>query len=172
MIFVSGLRTIDCPSILACHNPEGLNPMAKTPELRAAKGGAKQADRHNLGDPVADAAKWARGLTTKRVADLFKTEKGLDGHWKQVQQEVTRGNKHFFASKTSPGGFTDGGKTSAEGKKLIAFIADAIVSAAKSKSVDFDFPLQKMQFTSDMAWLKIERVDGKLKVKSTPGSKK
>jgi len=146
--------------------------MAKTPEIRAAKGDAKQADRHNLGDPVADAAKWARALTTKRAADLFKTEKGLDGHWKQVQQEVTRGNKHFFATKTSPGGYTDGGKTSAEGKKLIAFIADAIVAAAKSKSVDFDFPLQQMKFNSDMAWLKLERVGGQVKVKSTPGSKK
>ena len=146
--------------------------MAKTPEIRAAKGDAKQADRHDLGDPVADAAKWARALTTKRVADLFKTEKGLVGHWKQVQQEVTRGNKNFFATKTSPGGYTDGGKTSAEGKKIIAFIADAIVAAAKSKSVDFDFPLQQMQFTSDMAWLKIERVNGQVKVKSTPGTKK
>lgn len=146
--------------------------MTKSPEMRAAKGDAKQADRHNLGDPVADATKWARSLTTKRVADLFKTEKGLDGHWKQVQQEVTRGNKHFFATKTSPGGYTDGGKTSAEGKKIVAFIADAIVAAAKSKSVDFDFPLQQMQFNSDVAWLKLERVGGQVKVKSTPGSKK
>ena len=109
--------------------------MAKTPEIRAAKGDAKEADRHNLGDPVADAAKWVRGLTTKRVSDLFKTEKGLEGHWKQVQQEVTRGNKHFFATK-------------------------------------IDFPLQEMKFTSDMAWLKLEKASGKVKVKSTPGTKK
>ena len=146
--------------------------MAKTPEIRAAKGDAKTADRHNLGDPVADAAKWARGLTTKRVADLFKTERGLDGHCKQIQQEVTRGNKHFFATKTAPGGYTDGGKTSAEGKKIIAFIADAIVAAAQAKTVNFDFSLRQMQFNPDMAWLKIERVGGQLKVKSTPGTKK
>ncbi|UPH72123.1 hypothetical protein LGT41_0004680 [Abyssibius alkaniclasticus] len=144
--------------------------MAKTPEIRAAKGDAKEADRHNLGDPVADAAKWVRGLTTKRVSDLFKTEKGLEGHWKQVQQEVTRGNKHFFATKTLPGGFTDGGKTSPEGKKMIAFIADAIVGAAKGSKIDF--PLQEMKFTSDMAWLKLEKASGKVKVKSTPGTKK
>lgn len=144
--------------------------MAKTPEIRGAKGSAKQADRHNLGDPVKDAAKWARALTTKRVSDLFKTEKGLKGHWKQVQQEVTRGNKHFFATKTLPGGYTDGGKTSPEGKKIIGFIADAIVGAAKGSKIDFE--LQQMKFNNDMAWLKIEKVKGRIKVKSTPGKKK
>ena len=84
---------------------------------------------------------------------------------------MTRGNKHFFATKAE-GGYTDGGKTSAEGKKIIAFIADAIVAAAQAKTVNFDFSLRQMQFNSDMAWLKIERVGGQLKVKSTPGTKK
>jgi hypothetical protein len=29
-----------------------------------------------------------------------------------------------------------------------------------------------MKFNNDMAWLKIEKVDGKVKVKTTPGTKK
>ena len=144
--------------------------MAKSKELKEQKHGARGADRHNLGDPVGDAAKWTRGLTTKRVSDLFKTEAGLGGHWKQIQQEVTRGNKHFFATADLGGGYNDGGKTSAEGKKMIAFIADAVVVAAKKSK--FDFELQQMKFTQDMAWLKIERNKGRLKVKSTPGKKK
>ena len=130
--------------------------MGKPDEVKKKKQDARGADRHNLAKPDVDAAKWARSLTTKRVADLFKTEKGLPGHWKQIQQEVDRGNKYFQES----------GKTSKAGKVLCKFIADAIVKAAEK--ADFDFPLQQLKFTSDMSWLKISKEGKRLLIKSRP----
>lgn len=130
--------------------------MPKTQDLKAQKSAAKAADRHNITSPAADAAAWARALTTKRVADLFKTERGLDGHWRQIQQEINRGNNHFVENN----------RTTDVGKKLIRFIADAIEKAAKAAK--FDFPEQQLKFTADTGWLKISRQNGKVNVRSRP----
>ena len=140
--------------------------MAKTSELRSAKAAAKGGDRHNMTRPDQQPAEWARQLTTLRVADLFKTLNGLPGHWAQVQAEVNAGNHHFYAVNQFGGGYNDGGKTSAEGKDIIKFISSAIVSAAKA--ADFDFGVQQLSFTRDMAWLKISRTAGNVTVHSTP----
>ncbi len=131
--------------------------MVKPNEVKGqTKTDAKAADRHAPVRPDADAALWARTLTTKRVSELFKTLPGLDGHWKQVQAEVNAGNKYF----------TENSKTTEEGKKLIKFIGDAVVKAAESAK--FDFPAQQLKFTNDTGWLKIERAAGKVNVKSRP----
>jgi hypothetical protein len=129
--------------------------MAKPDSLKDQKAAGKSADRHNIAAPAADRNAWARGLTTKRVADLFKTLPGLDGHWTQLQNEVNRGNNNFVGAD---------GKTDADGKKIIKFISDAVIKAADD--ADFDFPMQQLKFTKDMGWLKILREGGKLKVKS------
>ncbi|POM16652.1 hypothetical protein CSX04_04947 [Burkholderia cepacia] len=62
---------------------------------------AQEADRHNLARPAVNGALWARGLTTQRVADLFRTQRGLPGHWMQVQNEVNAGNRYFMVSRTA-----------------------------------------------------------------------
>ncbi len=128
--------------------------MAKPDSVKDLKHDAKDADRHNITAPTADRDKWARTVTTQRVADLFKTLQGLDGHWTQLQQEINRGNNNFVAN----------GKTDEEGKKLIKFISDAVEKAAGAAK--FDFPQQELKFTADMGWLKISREGGKVKVKS------
>ena len=128
----------------------------KPNEVKGEKQAAKEADRHNITGPAADGPKWARSLTTTRVADLFKTLPGLPGHWTELQGEINRGNKHFVV----------GSKTTDAGKTLIKFIADAVVKAAENAK--FDFPLQQLKFTGDMSWLKLERKNGKVSVKSQP----
>lgn len=135
--------------------------MSKHDALRGdIKEQAREADRHNLVRPDVNGALWARGLTTKRVADLFRTLPGLPGHWMQLQNEVNAGNRYFY------GGIQNGSVTTDEGKALIRWIADAVVSAAEKAS--FDFPLQQLRFTADMGWLKLQRVSGRVMVFSRP----
>lgn len=130
----------------------------RTPELRNEKHEAKKADRHNIISPAeeADRARWARTITTLRVSDLFKTLNGLNGHWMQIQNEINRGNSRFVVR----------GVTGEEDKNYVRFISDAVVSAANDAG--FDFPLMQLKFASDMGWLKIDRVNGRVTVWSRP----
>lgn len=87
--------------------------MSKDDALRGdIKGRAQHADCHNLARPAASGALWTRGLTTQRVADLFRTLPGLPGHWMQLQNEVNAGSRYFY-------GVQNGSVTTAEGKALI-----------------------------------------------------
>jgi hypothetical protein len=86
---------------------------------------------------------WARGLTTTRVADLFRTQAGLAGHWQQLQVQVNAGNNHFYKTADLGAGYNDGGRTSEEGKTLMRWIADAIIAAAKD--ADFNFTIQQLK---------------------------
>lgn len=72
--------------------------------------------RHNPVMPANAAGLWARGLTTTRVADLFRTLPGLPGHWMQLQGAVDAGNDGFFSTTDFGAGRNDGGPTSAEGR--------------------------------------------------------
>jgi len=47
-------------------------------------------DRHHIPNPFFDLGGWYRSLIIGRIPDLFKTEKGLSGHWNQVCQEINR----------------------------------------------------------------------------------
>ena len=113
---------------------------------------------------------WARGLTTTRVADLFRTLPGLRGHWAQLQNAVNAGNNHFYSdpSHVVPGygRVFEGGYTSPEGKELCRWIADAVISAAEQAT--FDFPLEQLEFTRDMGWLKLYRQNGQVILLSRP----
>lgn len=123
-------------------------------------------NRHNPTMPANAAELWARGLTTTRVADLFRTLPGLPGHWIQFQGAVNAGNNHFFTTTNFGGGRNDGGRTSEEGKTLITWIANAVIAAAEAAT--FDFPMQQLQFTRDTGWLKLSRVNGRVIVHSRP----
>jgi hypothetical protein len=133
--------------------------MYKSAELRNAKVAAKAADRHQIVSPrgrEGNAPLWARSTTTQRVADLFRTERGLPGHWQQLQQEVSRGNTHF----------QDPGVDIAQGRELARFIAAGIEKAAGA--ANFDFGELTLKFPNDWGWLKIRREDGKVIVRSRP----
>jgi hypothetical protein len=132
----------------------------------AVKHGAINEDRHNPTMPAVSAELWARGLTTTRVADLFRTEPGLGGHWVQLQGAVNAGNNHFFVVTQFGLGFHNGGRTSDLGKTLITWISDAVIAAAEVAT--FDFTMLQLRFTSDMGWLKLSRENGRVIVTSRP----
>ena len=141
--------------------------MGKPDALKGqVKHDARAGDRHNPTMPNHNAWVWARELTTNRVADLFSTLGGLPGHWEQLQNAINAGNNHFYAVTQHGGGYSDGGKTSEEGKKLITFISEAVIAAARNAK--FDFPLHTLKFTNDMAWLKISRANGGVHTTSKP----
>lgn len=145
--------------------------MATKPDIiKAAKDAGVAGDRHTPTAVAVSPGVWARELSTLRISDLFRTLPGLPGHWAQVQAQVNAGNHYFFQTTITGPGFNDGGKTSDEGKGIIAFLADAIVGAADAAA--FDFPVMQMKFTSDSAFLKIARVNGRLDIKSSPGNRK
>ncbi len=145
--------------------------MATKPDsVKAAKSAAINADRHAPTGVAVSPGVWARELSTLRISDLFRTLPGLAGHLAQIQGQVNAGNHYFYQTTKLGGGFTDGGKTSDEGKAIIAFLADSIVSAAKAAT--FDFPFMQLSFTQDSAFLKISRVNGRVVISSTPGSQK
>ncbi|WP_175769443.1 PAAR-like protein [Burkholderia cenocepacia] len=121
------------------------------------KGHAQAENRHNLTRPEVNGPLWGRGVTTQRVADLFRTREGLAGHWTQLQNEVNAGVKQFYRREFG---------TSEEGKIMFRWISDAVVSAAKKTR--FDFPRLELRFSPDMGWLKIERLNGFLNVSSRP----
>jgi hypothetical protein len=140
------------------HKPAGLKGQTKHDAIAE--------DRHNPTMPPNDPLLWARGLTTTRVADLFRTLPGLPGHWLQLQGAVNAGNNFFYTTTNFGGGLNDGGRTSEQGKHLINWIALAVIAAAKAAT--FDFPMQQLQFTKDTGWLKLSRVNGKVIVHSSP----
>ena len=125
------------------------------------------ADRHAPTMPNDEAGSWARELTTTRVSVLFRTLPGLDGHWTQIQGLVNAGNSYFFTKTYFTDNISnDGGATSEEGKELIKWIANAVISAAEASP--FDFPLKQLEFTRDLAWLKIQKTGGRLIIWSSP----
>ncbi|MBO1359024.1 hypothetical protein J2D73_04315 [Acetobacter sacchari] len=145
--------------------------MARKPDsVRAARHEASSGDRHLPTAVEQNSGLWARELSTLRIADLFLTARGLPGHWTQIQMQIRAGNNFFFRTENYGNGFNDGGKTTSEGRELFAYIADSIVRAAMN--ADFDFGEQRMEFPPDCAFLKMSRINGVVKVSSTPGELK
>ena len=110
---------------------------SKPDSIRNAKDAAQQGDRHAPTSVSDDFGLWARELSMLRISDLFKTLPGLAGHWAQIQGQVNAGNHYFFQTTSSGGGFNDGGKTSTDGRDVIAYLADAIVGAALEAGLTF-----------------------------------
>lgn len=143
----------------------------KPHEVRAQKHAAKAADRHKLPRPGVDAGAWARGLTTKRVADLFGNSlnpdgsyrltaaqalAGFDNHLQQIQQEIN----------SAIAVFSSFGTTTEQGKKFMRWVAKAILSAAKDSRFDFD--RKTLKFGTDLGYLKLEKRNGRVLVYSRP----
>lgn len=104
-------------------------------KIDGLKGQTKHAaiaeDWHNPTMPANDAELWACGLTTTLVVDLSRPfprpSRALDSTTNGGQ----RRQQYFYAVSDHGGGFNDGGQTSAKGRLLIAWIANAVISAAE-----------------------------------------
>lgn len=116
----------------------------------------KPDDRHSITNPYEDPNRWAESVKKTRVNDLFKTKGGLDGHVKQIEQEIKRVVSEKNKSSQMEGMGGD------EVKKLITAvesIKSSIVAAAKA--ADFDFEKFGMDFGFG-ASLYLEKKSGKL----------
>jgi len=113
-------------------------------------------DRHNITNPYDDPGRWAESLKKTRVNDLFKTKGGLDGHVKQLEQEIKR-----VVSKKNIGNQMEDMSGEDVGKMMTAVetIKSAIVSAGKAATFDFDKFGMDFGFGSS---LYLEKKDGKL----------
>lgn len=145
--------------------------IGKPPAIRSQKHAAKSADRHKLPRPKADPAKWGRGLTTKRVADLFgnglnpdgsyrltaeQASAGFDNHLMQIQQEI---NSALAAFDKLP-------MPKEEQKAILRWVGKSVLSAAKDSRFNFD--QKTLRFGEDMAWLKFKREKNQVIVSSRP----
>jgi len=119
-------------------------------------------DRHNITNPYDDPHKWAESVKKTRVNDLFKTKGGLDGHVKQIEQEVKRVVSDKNKSSKMEG---MGGEEVSELMTAVESIKSSIVAAAKAADFDFD------KFGLDFGFgtsLFLEKKDGKLKRDGRP----
>jgi len=114
-------------------------------------------DRHQITDPYADPNRWALSVNKGRVADLFLTSGGLDGHLRQVQQEISRmvSDKNV-ASKMEGEGNQD---TVIAYITAVEMVKSAIVSAAKACT--FDFAKRGLDFGRLTGPMYIERRGGR-----------
>src|SRR5215831_1145757 len=131
-----------------------------------AKGGAKQApvnDKHNITDPYTNPTVWLNTMKSTRVAELFKTPGGLNGHVQQVQQEIDR-----LISERNQRAKLEGqnGADLVKYTHALSELRNALISSAGNAK--FDFPKFGIRFAPLGSDLYLERVNGKLKVDGRP----
>lgn len=121
-------------------------------------------DRHNITDPYINPDRWLETLKRERVADLFRTPGGLDGHVKQIQGEINRligdRNKRKLEGQT--------GDEVMQYTTAIEQLRAALISSTKAAT--FDFAKIGIQFAPLGSDLYLERDGGKVKVDGRPVS--
>lgn len=132
--------------------------LGKTPNTPTKKLAKMAGDRHRIPDPKLFPDMWLEVLIQTRVVELFKTLPGLRGHWEQVQALVNsaKGSMHFY----------DNYQTTDLGKEKFGDLAVAIINVAADAG--FDFPVQELRFTHDLAYLRLSKTKVQLKVHSKP----
>ncbi len=137
---------------------------APVPEIQR-KGKDRQAqvdDRHNISDPYIEPTRWLETLKRERVADLFRTPGGLDGHVQQIQIEINRliseRNRRKLEGQT---GEEVGQYTTALNTLRKSLIASA-------KAAEFDFAKFGITFAPLGSDLYLECDQGQVKVDGKP----
>ncbi len=116
--------------------------------IQFKKGAPRQhptGDRHAIPHPFMDLNTWIVTLKRDRIADLFRTLDGLDGHATQIQQEITRlvnVKEHFEQERYT---------------YACQEIRNALYSAGEAAT--FDFPLTQFDF-GDLGTLSLKRIAG------------
>ncbi len=129
------------------------------------KGKDRQApvdDRHSISDPYINPTRWLETLKRERVADLFRTPGGLDGHVQQIQIEINRlisdRNRRKLEGQT--------GEEVMQYTTALNTLRTSLIASAKAAEFDFDkFGITFAPLGSD---LYLECSDGQLKVDGKP----
>lgn len=129
------------------------------------KGKDRQAqidDRHNISDPYIDPTRWLETLKRERVADLFRTPGGLDGHVQQIQMEVNRlisdRNRRKLEGQT--------GEEVTQYTTALNTLRNALIASAKA--AEFDFAKFGITFAPLGSDLYLECDQGQVKVDGKP----
>lgn len=143
--------------------PELAEAIANAPQQTIQRRGkdrhAQVDDRHNISDPYIDPDRWLETLKRERVADLFRTPQGLDGHVEQIQGEINRLISDRNRKQKLEG--QSGDSVTAYTNALNA-LRNASIESAKAAQFDFEkFGIKFHPLASD---LYLERSNGKLKV--------
>lgn len=74
------------------HIPENVqnSVLQMCPSLHERTKDARVGDRHNIPNPFFDLGGWYKTVMTGRIADLFLTQAGFEGHAIQINQELER----------------------------------------------------------------------------------
>ncbi|AFY80814.1 hypothetical protein [Oscillatoria acuminata] len=129
------------------------------------KGKDKQAqvdDRHNISDPYIEPTRWLETLKRERVADLFRTPGGLDGHVQQIQIEVNRmisdRNRRKLEGQT--------GEEVVQYTTALNTLRQSLIASAKA--AEFDFAKFGITFAPLGSDLYLECTNGQVKVDGKP----
>jgi hypothetical protein len=129
------------------------------------KGKDRQAqidDRHNISDPYIEPTRWLETLKQERIADLFRTPGGLDGHVQQIQMEVNRlisdRNRRKLEGQT--------GEEVTQYTTALNTLRNALIASAKA--AEFDFAKFGITFAPLGSDLYLECDQGQVKVDGKP----
>ncbi|MBO0349016.1 hypothetical protein J0895_07865 [Phormidium pseudopriestleyi FRX01] len=129
------------------------------------KGKDKQAqggDRHSISDPYIEPTRWLETLKRERVADLFLTPGGLDGHLQQIQMEVNRlisdRNRRKLEGQT--------GEEVTQYTTALNTLRSSLIASAKA--AEFDFAKFGITFAPLGSDLYLECDQGQVKVDGKP----
>ncbi len=129
------------------------------------KGKDRQAqvdDRHNISDPYIEPTRWLETLKRERVADLFLTPGGLDGHVQQIQMEINRlisdRNRRKLEGQT--------GEEVTQYTTALNTLRNSLIASAKA--AEFDFAKFGITFAPLGSDLYLECDQGQVKVDGKP----
>jgi hypothetical protein len=129
------------------------------------KGKERQAqvdDRHHISDPYIEPTRWLETLKRERVADLFRTPGGLDGHVQQIQMEVNRlisdRNRRKLEGQT--------GEQVTQYTTALNTLRNSLIASAKA--AEFDFAKFGITFAPLGSDLYLECDQGQVKVDGKP----
>ncbi|MCT7966837.1 hypothetical protein NG799_10875 [Laspinema sp. D1] len=119
-------------------------------------------DRHSISDPYIEPTRWLETLKRERVADLFRTPGGLDGHVEQIQIEINRliseRNRRKLEGQT--------GEEVVQYTTALNTLRNSLIASAQS--AEFDFAKFGITFAPLGSDLYLECDQGQVKVDGKP----
>lgn len=118
-------------------------------------------DRHNIVSPKKNPNRWLRTMKRTRVAELFKTSRGLNGHRIQIQQEINR-FKGYNPSNLNRW---------SRGVNTLKELKLSLISSARNARFDFDrisFDFSDNKLGGTVSDLHLKRKNGVLYVNGKP----
>lgn len=142
-----------------------VNAAPETAIQRKGKGKDRQAqvdDRHNISTHHIEPTRWLETLKRERVADLFLTPGGLDGHVQQIQIEINRlisdRNRRKLEGQT--------GEEVVQYTTALNTLRQSLIASAKA--AEFDFAKFGITFAPLGSDLYLECSNGQVQVDGKP----